>query len=90
MFEVDNCKVYRFTDQSEYRYFVNCPTTVTTSWTEKKSTTTVDGEGHVHTDTTEYPKYIMVEKLEEKKKWNTFCNVVCLSIFIPPLNFLLY
>lgn len=38
LFEVDGCKVYRFTDNGGYKYFSNCNGAVT--WNERHGKTT--------------------------------------------------
>lgn len=62
LFEHDDCKVYRFYDKSEYRYFANCKYNTSASWTHEESSITIDANGIAQTSTQVYPRQLEVTK----------------------------
>ena len=44
LFDYDGCRVYRFLDNGNYRYFARCGSSVSTSWNEQRRKVSVPME----------------------------------------------
>ena len=56
LFEVEGCKMYRFYDKSEYRYFSNCQGS--TSWVRKEEICITDANGNRSCTEHKYPRNV--------------------------------